>query len=42
VPGEITREKLDILRKADAIYLEKIDKAGPYDQICRRSPCCCR
>ncbi len=33
VPGEITREKLDILRKADAIYLDEIDKAGLYDQI---------
>jgi len=27
VPGEITREKLDILRKADAIYLEEIRNA---------------
>jgi GMP synthase (glutamine-hydrolysing) len=33
IPGDITREKLDILRKADAIYLEEIDKAGLYDQI---------
>jgi GMP synthase (glutamine-hydrolysing) len=33
VPGEITREKLDILRKADAIYLEEIDQAGLYDAI---------
>jgi GMP synthase (glutamine-hydrolysing) len=33
VPGEITREKLDILRKADAIYLEEIRRAGLYDQI---------
>jgi GMP synthase (glutamine-hydrolysing) len=32
-PGEITREKLDILRKADAIYLEEIRKAGLYDAI---------
>jgi GMP synthase (glutamine-hydrolysing) len=32
-PGEITREKLDILRKADAIYLDEIRKAGLYDQI---------
>ncbi len=31
--GEITREKLDILRKADAIYLEDIRKAGLYDVI---------
>ncbi len=33
IPGEITREKADILRKADAIYLEEIRKAGLYDQI---------
>ncbi len=34
VPGqEITREKLDILRKADAIYLEEIRNAGLYDAI---------
>ena len=33
VPGEITREKLDILRKADAVYLDEIDKAGLYDKI---------
>jgi GMP synthase (glutamine-hydrolysing) len=33
VPGEITREKLDILRKADVIYLDEIRKAGLYDVI---------
>ncbi|NIX77678.1 glutamine-hydrolyzing GMP synthase [Microvirga terricola] len=33
VPGTITREKLDILRKADAIYLEEIRNAGLYDHI---------
>jgi GMP synthase (glutamine-hydrolysing) len=33
IPGEITREKADILRKADAIYLEEIKKAGLYDDI---------
>src|SRR5688572_11529326 len=33
VPGEITREKLAILRKADAIYLDEIRKAGLYDEI---------
>ncbi len=32
-PGEITREKLNILRKADAIYLDEIRKAGLYDVI---------
>ncbi|AUN29745.1 glutamine-hydrolyzing GMP synthase [Niveispirillum cyanobacteriorum] len=33
VPGEITREKLDILRKADSVYLDAIRKAGLYDEI---------
>lgn len=33
IPGEVTREKCDILRKADAIYLEEIRKAGLYDAI---------
>jgi len=33
IPGEITPEKLDILRKADAIYLDEIRKAGLYDTI---------
>src|SRR5277367_6093763 len=33
IPSDITREKLDILRKADAIYLEEIRAAGLYDAI---------
>ena len=33
IPGEITREKADILRKADSIYLEEIHSAGLYDSI---------
>ncbi|MFT5538580.1 MAG: GMP synthase (glutamine-hydrolyzing), partial [Alphaproteobacteria bacterium] len=33
VPGEVTREKLDILRKADTIYLDEIRRAGLYDAI---------
>jgi GMP synthase (glutamine-hydrolysing) len=33
VPGEITREKLAILRKADTVYLDEIRKAGLYDEI---------
>ncbi|MFN3615936.1 MAG: glutamine-hydrolyzing GMP synthase [Rubrimonas sp.] len=32
-PGEVTREKLAILREADAIYLDEIRKAGLYDDI---------
>ena len=34
IPGQpLTREKADILRKADAIYLEEIRNAGLYDAI---------
>ncbi len=33
VPGAVTRAKLDILRDADAVYLEEIHKAGLYDEI---------
>jgi GMP synthase (glutamine-hydrolysing) len=33
IPGAVTREKLEILRKADAIYLEEIRNAGLYDAI---------
>ncbi|WP_350333790.1 glutamine-hydrolyzing GMP synthase [Coralliovum pocilloporae] len=32
-PGGITRDKLNILRQADAIYLDEIRKAGLYDAI---------
>jgi GMP synthase (glutamine-hydrolysing) len=32
-PGEITPEKLDILREADAVYIDQIRKAGLYDTI---------
>ena len=33
VPGVISAERLDILRKADAIYLEEIRNEGLYDAI---------
>jgi len=33
IPGAVTRDKLDILRKADTIYLDEIRKAGLYDEI---------
>ncbi|HKQ94542.1 MAG TPA: glutamine-hydrolyzing GMP synthase [Aestuariivirgaceae bacterium] len=33
VPGAVTRDKLDILRKADHIFLDEIRKAGLYDAI---------
>ncbi len=32
-PGGVTRDKLEILRKADAVYLDEIRKAGLYDAI---------
>ena len=32
-PGEITVEKLDILRRADAVYIDQIRKHGLYDAI---------
>lgn len=32
-PGEITREKLEILREADAVYIDQIRKHGLYDEI---------
>lgn len=33
IPGDITPEKIEILRKADTIYLDEIRKAGLYDEI---------
>ncbi len=33
LPGGVSREKLDILRKADAVYLDEIRKGGLYDKI---------
>jgi len=33
MPGGVTPEKLEILRKADRIYLEEIRNAGLYDKI---------
>jgi GMP synthase (glutamine-hydrolysing) len=32
-PGEVTKEKLDILRLADEIFIEEIRRAGLYDEI---------
>ena len=32
-PGEVTKDKLDILRKADAIFIEQIRSHGLYDEI---------
>lgn len=33
VLGDITKERLDILREADACFIDEIRKAGLYDQI---------
>ncbi len=33
IPGEVTRDRCDILRKADAVYLDEIRSAGLYDAI---------
>ncbi|MBO0334487.1 glutamine-hydrolyzing GMP synthase [Sneathiella sp. CAU 1612] len=33
IPGAITRDRLEILRKADTIYLDEIRKAGLYNEI---------
>ena len=32
-PGKITREKLNILREADAVFIDQIKKHGLYDEI---------
>lgn len=31
--GEVTREKLDLLRRADAIFIEELDLAGFYEKV---------
>jgi len=33
IPGEVSAEKCDILRKADAIYIEELRKNNLYDKI---------
>ena len=33
IPGDITEEKLDTLRRADAVFLDEIRSAGLYDTI---------
>jgi len=33
IPGAVTRERLEILRRADAVFLEEIRAAGLYDAI---------
>jgi GMP synthase (glutamine-hydrolysing) len=33
IPGEVTRERVQILQRADAVYLDEIRKAGLYNEI---------
>jgi GMP synthase (glutamine-hydrolysing) len=33
IPGEVTREKADLLRRVDSVFLEEIRGAGLYDAI---------
>ncbi len=33
IPGEVSEEKAEILRRADAIYIDEIRKAALYDEI---------
>ena len=33
IPGAVSKDKADILRKADAIYIDEIRKEGLYDKI---------
>jgi GMP synthase (glutamine-hydrolysing) len=33
IPGDITKEKLDLLREVDSVYLDEIRKSGLYDDI---------
>ncbi len=42
IPGDITKEKLDLLREVDAVYLDEIRKAGYTTRSGRPSRCCCR
>ena len=42
VIGEITPERLRVLRDADEIVLEELVAANLYRKTARSSPCCCR
>ena len=35
IPGDITKEKLDLLREVDVVYLDAICESGLYDNIWR-------
>ena len=38
--GEVTPERAEILRNADAVVVEEIRRAGLYRELWRASPCC--
>ena len=40
--GEVTRERLELLREADDVVVGEIKRAGLYTRSGNRSPCCCR
>jgi len=42
VIGEVTVERLDVLRKADVIILDELKKEVGTTRSGRRSACCCR
>jgi GMP synthase (glutamine-hydrolysing) len=33
IPGEVTRERADVLRRADAIFIEELRRVGWYDKV---------
>ncbi len=33
IPGEVTRDKCDLLRRVDAVFIDEIRRAGLYDEI---------
>jgi GMP synthase PP-ATPase subunit len=38
MPGEVTSDKLDVLRKADAVFLDEIRNAGVIHDITSKNP----
>lgn len=42
VLGEVKKEYCDLLRRADAIFIEELHKADLYNKVSGRSPCSCR
>ena len=42
VLGEVKKEYCDLLRRADAIFIEELRKADLYNKVSRPLPCSCR